>query len=175
MDDSSSLRFLTAAALAARRKEEEEEEAKEQEKHLESQQQVAAAMERARLLLDRSKRKRRKRKLPKSSSSRTFCGVRMRRCGQVVRSRSPCAHAVPVREYDGPSDAVHRLRVGHSGYAAETGTHSAKLCRSPCRLHTCSSWVVVVAPVVVQRQVLEMIQTVLKLWSRRSCRSPFAL
>ena len=88
-------------------------------------------------------------KAPKTSSSLPSRGVRIRRCGQVLRLlsvavRRPCAHAVlvpavqGVREYDGPSDSVHRHSVGHSCYATETGTHSAKLCRTPSRSHNCS-------------------------------------
>ena len=43
----------------------------------------------------RKRKKRRKRKVPKSSSSRSSCGVRTRRCGPVA-VRRPCDHAARV-------------------------------------------------------------------------------
>ena len=45
------------------------------------------------------------------------------------------------------------VRVLDIPVATESGTCSAKLCRRPARFHRCSSWVVVDAPVVVQRLV----------------------
>ena len=107
------------------------------------------------MALVKAKRKRKKRrKVPKSSSSRSSCGVRIRRCGPVA-VRRPCDLAAPVPAVQGVgvSDSVHRQSVGQSCYATDTGTHSAHVCRLLETPQLQCLGKVVDAPVVVQRPV----------------------
>ena len=67
--------------------------------------------------------------------------------------------SVPI-DSGSASPSVHRESVEHRGYVTETGTHSAKLCRRTSWLHSAVLGYGVHVPVVMQRRVPGVVQTV---------------